>query len=618
MSWSVGKQEIENNRTRIDWEIGVQGQSGTVAYWYSNAVRINSAYISGSRISGSYTYSNITLSGATRRGLRSGSTWVSHRNDGTASAKFTVSGWLYGNGDFSASDTWALPTIPRNSQVSTDAGSSYELGTDLLIRTNRKSSTFTHSITIRLHNSSGPIIRSFNSVGSSVTWNPTSSEINTMQNAIPNTNRLNLHIRQYNNQVKDDSTVTVASYIKNGNPQFSDFTYRDSSPVATITGNDQILVKGQSTLEVTISEANKMVPIKGANGDNYSILYDGVTKQRAYQASGDITESFTNVNTTGQRTLRATATDTRGNNTAVSKQVTVYDYVLPTINASLERENSFGIDTTLSMSGTYTPLVIGGVEKNQLTVGSLEYRYRETGGEFGAWTSRGFTASGGSWSATDFILALDNEKSYEFEFRIADLFGTVVATAIVDVGQPLFFVGDNNGIPAISVGQMPDPGVALQVGDNFKVDANGNMLSGPIYWCAQSTSNQETGTAGTSRRIAFGSMNVFGGDLTLAGSGIVLPSDGWVKVTVTVSVIGGSGADDSMSFGVLCGASTTHYVYDNWRAKTLAGVEHCSSMTVGFPVTAGEELRAFFDGVQGQSITLMGGRCYMEGTFIPA
>ena len=188
LDWSLADQDITGNRSLIKWEIGVQGQSDQIAYWYSNAVTINSGYVNGDKVAGSSTYSNITLSGSGKHKLRSGSIWVGHKSDGTKSISFSVSGWLYGNGTISASDSYSLPTIPRNSQVSTNDSGHYTLGTPIKIYTNRKSSSFTHTIKIRQDNSSGTVIHTFNSVGSSTTWTPTETEIETMQMMIPNSN----------------------------------------------------------------------------------------------------------------------------------------------------------------------------------------------------------------------------------------------------------------------------------------------------------------------------------------------------------------------------------------------------------------------------------------------
>jgi hypothetical protein len=464
MSWSLAEQNIAGNSSRITWEIGVQGQPGYTAYWYSNAIRIESGSVNGEGTGGG-TYSNITLANGASRALRSGSTWIGHNPDGGKAFGMSVSGWLYNNGTVSSSGSWNLPTIPRNSQVTTNAAS-YTLGDPIQVNTNRKSGSFTHAITIRLHNSGGTVLETINNVNDSTTWTPSPSQITAIQNAIPSSNQLTLYVDQYNNQVGANSATTVTLNLTDANPTYSDFTFLDSSTATVaITGSNQILVKGKSTLKVDISSANKMVANKGATATRYTVAYDGTSEQKDYSSSALVTASFTNPQTIGSRTILVTASDSRNNSTTVSKSITVYDYADPTISTKLTRENNFDNNTTVHIEGTYTPLVIGGANKNNVVTGSLQYRYQEEGGSFNSWVTKTYTANttDGTFTVTDFVISLNNQKKYNFEFKVADKFGTITTTNIVDVGTPIMFIGQNNGATAVSIGSMPVAGSALTI-----------------------------------------------------------------------------------------------------------------------------------------------------------
>lgn len=470
MAWQVGTQDVANNRTLIHWQAGIQITGGW--WWGANSLKINSIHIDGGGSLGSGTWGNI--SGAGNHQLQSGSKWVTHNADGTKSFSANMSVWYTGTGNRSASGSWSLPTIPRNSQVSTNK-TSYTLGEPIQIITNRKSSSFSHTITIRQSNSGGTVIKTINSVGDSTTWTPTSGEIETMQNMIPNSNKLTLYINQYNNQVKANSAVSRVLTLTEANPIYTEFTFKDSDATTVgITGNNQVLVKGKSTLQVDISSANKMTAIKGASEDRYSIAYDGMSEIESYSDDSTVTASFNNVLTIGNRTIEVTAYDSRNNATKVSKDVTVYDYAEPTILTTLTRENNFGSDTTIKIEGTYTPLVIGGSAKNAPKTGSLEYRYKEEFGEFGSWVTKTFTDNDdGTYEVADFVVSLDNTKKYLFEFHIDDEFGTVTTTAVVDVGKPIMFVGQNGGEAAVSIGSMPVDGAPLTI--------NGSAVHGCPY-----------------------------------------------------------------------------------------------------------------------------------------
>lgn len=475
LSWDVAQQDIANNRSLINWTTGVQAQSGWNPFWGSNAIRINSVYIDGQGNLASGTWSNISLVSNQTLPLRSGSIWVGHNGDGTKNISASVSGWFFQNGDVGSSGNLTAPTIPRNSQVTTDK-TSYVLGEPISVYTNRKSGTFTHTITLRNQNASGTILKQFTNVADAATWTPDAGEITTMENLIPNSNVLSVYVEQWNNQISQGSNTTVPFNLADANPVFTDFTYRDSNEtVVAITGDDQVLVKGQSILETKITSSNKMVAVKGSSPSQYGIVYDGVTVQIPYQSTGDVVGTITSVTTIGQRTLLVTATDSRTNNTSVAKQVMVYDYTAPTIESTILRENNFGTDTTIHLNGVWNPLVIGGSNKNALTIGSLKYRYREDAGGFGAWSARTFTVTGSEWEVTtDFVVSLDNTKKYIFEFQITDKFGTVTSTNSVDVGKPIMFVGELDGEPSIGIGKMPEDGALDVSGDIY---SNGLKIS---------------------------------------------------------------------------------------------------------------------------------------------
>jgi len=535
LKWQVATQDIANNRTKVNWQAGLDIDGGY--YWLSNAVKINSIHVAGGGSLGSGTWSNIY--GPTQKQLKSGSKWIYHNSNGAKSFSADISGWLYGESNLSTSGSWSLPTIPRNSQVSTNAGS-YDLGNDVTVKTNRKSSSFSHTIKIRENNSGGALIKQFNSVGSSVTWSPSAGEITQMQDAIPNSNQLTAYINQYNNQVGDDSDTTIKLNLKDADPTFTDFVYEDTdAATVAITGNDQVLVKGKSVLQVDVASANKMTAIKGASEDRYSFGFGGTSEQEDYHASNTVSGVFSTVPTIGDRTIQVAAFDSRNNATIVSKSVTVYDYAAPTITATLTRENNFGSDTTIALEGTYSRLTIGGTDKNSPQTGTLDYRYKEEYGSFGSWTNISFTDNAdGTYDITDFVVSLDNTKKYFFEFRINDEFGTVTVERTVDVGVPIMFVGENSGSGAVGINKLPENGALDVDGDIY---SSGNKVStvSPVAFkatmsAAQSITNQ------TFTHVDYDTSEYdLGGDYSTANQEFTAPVDGLYYFNASISRDGG-------------------------------------------------------------------------------
>ena len=484
IDWQLAGQDVTNNYSAINWQ----------AYFHYNSsdAQLDNgiAGLSGTRWNNGGRVKNFEARFVTRDvALASGSFNIGHNADGTQG--ISVSGGIdaYQSGRSAGSQWFSLPTIPRNSQVTST--SSTALGNPVQINTNRKSSSFTHTITIRMHNSGGTVLQTINSVGDSTTWTPSPAQITQMQNAIPNTNSLTLWIWSHNNQVGQGSATTTRLDITDANPIFNDFTYKDSNAsVATITGNDQVLVKGKSTLQVTVPSGSKMVAQKGANPDYYAIAYDGVSNNEDYSAS-NVNSDFTNIDTVGSRAILVTAYDSRTNNTRVAKNVQVYDYTPPNIEFEVTRENNFGEDVTIETGGTFDLLPISGVNKNAITASSLKYRYKEKGAAtWGAYATIPFTVTDDGFAGTNQFISLDNTKEFEFEFQIADKFGTVNQATELGAGTPIMFAGRySNGDSAVGINKVPENGVLDVDGDIY---SNGEKVSTyqPLDY---STSEQNTG-----------------------------------------------------------------------------------------------------------------------------
>lgn len=270
----------------------------------------------------------------------------------------------------------------------------------------------------------------------------TTSAINSQYASIPNSNSGTYYARvTYGSIVKTSGYGTYTTNLADCSPQFSDFTYLDSNTDATaITGNNQVFIKGVSTIEVVISSANKMTTRKSATPQNYTISCDTLNAIANY-SDNDVDVELGTINSSGINRLNVKAYDSRNNSALVYKDITVYDYAKPTVNMTLARLNNFEASTTLTVGGTFDKLTIDNVDKNILT--DIEYRYRETGGTWGSWTSINFTISGNEYTCSNTVLSLDSSKSFEVEVRATDRLSNTVGTGTVDVGQAIFFISSN-------------------------------------------------------------------------------------------------------------------------------------------------------------------------------
>ena len=229
--------------------------------------------------------------------------------------------------------------------------------------------------------------------------------------------------------------------IVNGNPTFSNFTYKDTNTTVTnVIGTDQALVKGVSTLQATVSSANKMVAKKKATAKNYVATIDDINVSKDYSTS-DIVFDLGKIKTAGTKRLNIRAYDSRNNSTLVYKDITVYDYEAPVLNITSTRLNNFEDQTTLTIEGSFSSLKINDVEKNALQ--SVKYRYREAGGEWNDYVELTPTVDGNKFTCQDVILSLDNTNAYEFEVVATDKLSSTTKNSSVDVGQSIFMISSN-------------------------------------------------------------------------------------------------------------------------------------------------------------------------------
>lgn len=434
---------VSNNTSKVNARIKVWRTNTWSGQTYSSSVRrvisidgVNVCDWTG-EISYYKSYGEITVA--------EGSRTITHNNDGTkrvgvsASLTDNVSSYFSGSGSLSM----GLTTIARASAPSLSA-STFNIGDTITINTNRKSSSFTHKITLNFGSYSYVV---GTSVGASVSLN-TANIASSLYAQIPNSTSGTgtISCQTFNGSTSIGTktcSFTAKAVAANVKPTFSNFAYQDTnSTITAITGNNQYLVQGKSSLRVTISSANKATARSSAGMRTYNASISGLSASANYSTS-DVNINFSsNAFTAGTQTLSVRATDSRGYSTTVNKNVIVLAYANPVINASATRLNNFENQTTLAVSGTYSPLTINNTAKN--TVTSVEYRYKaQSSSTWGGWTAMtGLNVTtAGAYSVTNKVLDLDNTQSYDFQIKTTDKIGSTTTSLVVSVGIPIFRIG---------------------------------------------------------------------------------------------------------------------------------------------------------------------------------
>lgn len=421
----------------------------------------------------------------------SGTINATHKDDGTLSGyakavwdKTHSSSYVPPDGNVSTS-TKALTTIARKSvpTLSDNAINIPASAGSITVNTNRKSSTFTHTIKLKIGDTE---IAKVTGVTTSVTFAIPDIQGDIFAE-IPDSRTATITVvcETWNNSTSlgTNSVNFTANVTDDARPTFSDFTYADTNAATTtLTGNDQVLISGKSTLTAYISAAQKAVANYDATMNVYTFTINEQSASEAYTTSA-ITKNLGTVTLGGTITentakdLVVAAIDSRGLSASVTKTVTVIPYRTPIINASAARQNGFENTTTITIGGNVSPLLVNGTGKNSVNATSgLQYRYKsQNTTTWGAWTNIATTydASTGAVSASSFTLNLDNQTAYDFEFQLTDALETATASITVSQGQPAVYIDAED--KRMSVGGMPT--VSKATGKAGQLEVLGNAYA---------------------------------------------------------------------------------------------------------------------------------------------
>lgn len=437
-NWSSTSNGTSANSSNVTVNIiATKSSSSSSATWGTHTT---SATVDGSSQS---TSGSFTLNPGSSITLFSKSYTVSHNADGTKST--TISVTIGGDVMFgSGSSTIILDKIPRQAVLISAPNFNDEENPTIAYSNPAGNSVNSLRACISLTGSTDDIsYREVSKTESSYTFILTEAERNILRSAMINTNSRNVkfYLQTIINDVTYNSILDRTLIIVNGNPTFLNFTYRDSNKlVSDVTGDEQILVKGVSTLVATISTNNKMIANKKAIAKNYISTIDDINVKNDYVET-DLDIYLGTINSSGDKRLSIRAYDSRNNSTLVYKDVIVYDYDKPVINATVTRLNNFENQTTLKVSGTYSRLMINNNDKN--TIQSLQYRYREKGGTWGNWINLINVTNDGKFDCEDVILSLDNTKAFEFEIQAVDKLQSKTIILSLGIGQSIFFISSN-------------------------------------------------------------------------------------------------------------------------------------------------------------------------------
>lgn len=294
-----------------------------------------------------------------------------------------------------------------------------------------------------------------------------------LQNATPNSNtatlRVGIHDAIGGTDIWDyrDRGYQIKNDYGQANPTFSNFTYADTnSTTASITGNDQILIQGKSTLQTTVSVANKATANKGASMSSYTFSIGSYSQGSSWSSSSNVVKNIGTISdVTGAHNLSVKAIDSRGNFKTVTKSVTIIPYSSPafvptlSINYTNNYDNTNGL--TVTADGTkiagVSPITITSVDKNSVNGASgvqFDMSKSNNSSYTGSWVNvaTSFGANTGNITTTLSTLqtailnkmnslTADNTVKWYIKFKITDALETRYYETYIDIGKTIFRIG---------------------------------------------------------------------------------------------------------------------------------------------------------------------------------
>ena len=433
LSWSA-TQSIANNTSTISWTLSTAGG-------YSSWMTERTVYVD---IDGERVFSKTAAVDRYRGTIATGTKTISHNSDGTRSFSVSLGAAIYYSTiECTGSQTFTLDTIARASTLSVSDGT---LGTKTTLTADRKSSSFTHTLTWECGSYSGTLATK----STSTSWNFT-PELKLAAGA-PYGQKVycSYKLSTYNGStlVGTDSKSAWFTIPNSVKPSCS-LSLSDSKGYASTYGG---YIQGESQLSVTINATQAYSsPIS-----RYSASANGAS----YSAKTFTTSAL---KTVGTNTISATVTDGRGRSGSTSSNITVLAYSRPQItNLKVRRCNANGVENDrggygkISFHCTITAL------SNKNTK-ACSIKYRQSGAT--TWTNApAITLSAYDQDCNPPVIQMSDAHSYEVQINLTDKFGTTSAVTSISTGYCLYH------IPASGKG-ITFGGIAEGDGFNVKMDA---------------------------------------------------------------------------------------------------------------------------------------------------
>lgn len=461
--WSSSSNGTVQNSSQVTASIQVKKTSNTTA-----------------STTGTWT-GNLNINGDNRtfsiRKEVSKSSWVtlssftvtkSHNADGTGTCYIQgkiqgPAGTSQANSIVQASKTVTLDTIPRQASI-TNAPNFTDIQNPTITYSNPAgNSVTTLQACISLTGSTDNVkYRDISKTGTSYTFNLTESERNVLRQATPNSNTLNVifYVKTVINGTTFYSTLNKQMTIINANPTFSN-SYQDTkASTVAITGNNQLIIQNNSTLQINISN---MTALKYAKLSTISVNVNGnVTSQNISTNQTTATFNIGTLNVSSNLTIPITLTDSRNNKTVKNLTVQVLSWSLPTAIIDLQRVSNFYTQTNMTVNADYSSL-------NGNNTITIQYQIKKVSDStYGALTT--------IQDNVQTTFNADNNYSWNVKVILTDRIGTASYDLLLYKGIPLIYF--DKGLSSVGINCFPQDQYSFEINGLKMLYASGDVMEG--------------------------------------------------------------------------------------------------------------------------------------------
>ena len=270
--------------------------------------------------------------------------------------------------------------------------------------------------------------RDISKTGTTYQFNLTAAERNTLLGGTPNSNTLTVYfiVKTVLSGQTFTSSLNKVMTVVNANPTITGATYYDTNATTlAITSDASKIIQNNSTVEFKFTT---LTALKSATLASIKATVNGVTQTASLSGStqSNKTLAFGTINNSYDLEAAIELTDSRGNKTTTTLNITMLSWELPTGKISLWRKDNYYDETYIKVVST-----ISSLDGNNAV--TIQYQYKAIDeANYGPLTTIN--------NSTTYTLSLDNTKAYDFRIIVSDLLGSTTYNLVQQQGLPILFI----------------------------------------------------------------------------------------------------------------------------------------------------------------------------------